>query len=59
METYALTAHEAQQLQDGLIGRAVEDRLLLPIVLYKTARTAGVATRGAMTYAELEHALKT
>jgi hypothetical protein len=53
-----LSPQQAATLHDGLISRAVEDRLLLPILLYKTARAAGVPERSRMTAAELARALR-
>jgi hypothetical protein len=57
MPTTNLNPADAFLLQNGLIGRAVEDQLLLPIVLYKTARAADLEGRASMTSEELAHAL--
>jgi hypothetical protein len=57
MPTTELTPAEASLLQNGLIGRAIEDQLLLPIVLYKTARAAHLDDRASMTSDELARAL--
>jgi len=53
-----LSPAEAALLQEGLIGRAVEDRLLMPIVLYRVARAADLESRFAMTSAELTKAVR-
>ncbi len=57
MSKTPLTNEEAARLQDGLIGRAIEDRLLLPIVLYKVACSARLDHRATLTCAELADAI--
>jgi hypothetical protein len=52
-----LNSADAARLQDGLIARAVEDDLLMPILLYRTARFAGIRGRASMTSGELARAL--
>jgi hypothetical protein len=54
-----MTMAQATKVHDGLIARAVEDVLLLPIVLYTAARAAGIEQRSVMTGAQLARALTT
>jgi hypothetical protein len=51
------TLTDADQLRTALVTRAVEDRLLTPIVLYKAARAAGIEARASLTSAELAREL--
>jgi len=48
---------DADQLRTALVTRAVEDRLLTPIVHYKAARAAGIAGRAALTSTQLAREL--
>ncbi len=41
----------------GLLSYGVEERLLLPVLLYRAARDAGISDRSTMTSTELRAAL--